>query len=337
MKELKINQRFEKFSPKKKPDEMKKLRESLKTRGYLSEKITTWHGYIVDGHNRYKLCEELNIIIPDDCIEELNLGDSAEEIDVMDWILTHHLSSKSLKPGEKLAMMDEFKEEVRIENEKKKSELIAESNKTRNSDALQLECNEKNREHSDTWTDTQISKKVGVGTGTVARYNKVMNSDDEKLKEQVKTGKITVNKAYETVRKRETRICKECGEEKKSLEFYGNDEICKECSRKISEEKINTQKTVKISSQSDDMEDIYEDVLTAKNAKDQIDQDYELSWLKSMCRDFISQVNDRFFNILAVMDKMDGEHISEAYDTFEEFVSEVFDVQQKFNDKKETI
>lgn len=43
----------------------------------------------------------------------------------MDWILTHHLSSKNLTPGEKLAMMDEFKEEVRVENEKK----ILEGNK----------------------------------------------------------------------------------------------------------------------------------------------------------------------------------------------------------------
>ena len=38
----------------------------------------------------------------------------------MDWMLTHQLSSKNLSVGEKLAMMDEFKEEVRIENEKKR-------------------------------------------------------------------------------------------------------------------------------------------------------------------------------------------------------------------------
>lgn len=64
-------------------------------------------------------------------------------------------------------------------------------------------------------TDKEIAKMAGAGTGTVARYNKVMNSDDEDLKEKVKTGQVTVNKAYEEVRKRETRICKTCGEEKK--------------------------------------------------------------------------------------------------------------------------
>lgn len=44
-----------------------------------------------------------------------------ENIDAMDWMLTHQPSSKNLSPGEKLAMMDEFKEEVRIENEKRKN------------------------------------------------------------------------------------------------------------------------------------------------------------------------------------------------------------------------
>lgn len=40
----------------------------------------------------------------------------------MNWMFIHQLSSKNLSPGEKLAMMDEFKEEVRLENEKRKNE-----------------------------------------------------------------------------------------------------------------------------------------------------------------------------------------------------------------------
>lgn len=33
-----------------------------------------------------------------------------------------------------------------------------------------------------TRTDKELAKLAGVGTGTVARFNKVMNSDDEELK-----------------------------------------------------------------------------------------------------------------------------------------------------------
>ena len=91
---------------------------------------------------------------------------------------THHISSKPLTIGEKLAMTEKLKEAIQEENEKRKSEKIAESNKKRNSNTLQLECNEETRMRSETWTDNQIAKKAGVGVGSVARYNKVMNSDE---------------------------------------------------------------------------------------------------------------------------------------------------------------
>lgn len=38
-----------------------------------------------------------------------------------------------------------------------------------------------------THTDKELAKMAGVGTGTIARYNRVMNSDDE-----VKQRKVTV-------------------------------------------------------------------------------------------------------------------------------------------------
>ena len=88
-------------------------------------------------------------------------------------MLTHQLSSKNLSVGEKLAMTEEFQKEVALENEKKKKEgnkLGADitNNKTV---SLQLEA-KRNRE---TNTDRQTAKKAGVGVGTVARYNRVMN------------------------------------------------------------------------------------------------------------------------------------------------------------------
>lgn len=334
MNELKINPRFEKFSPKKKPDEIEELKNSLKKKGYVGSPILTWHGFIVDGHNRYKMCQELGIKIDlEKNVEELELGDFAEEIDAMDWMLTHQLSSKNLSPGEKLAMMDEFKEEVRLENEKKKLEGNKLGADVTNGKAVSLQL-EAERDRSLN-TDRQTAQKAGVGVGTVARYNKVMNSNEEDLKEKVKTGQVTVNKAYEEVRKRETRICKMCGKEKKIIDFFGNDTICKECSRKESEKNINAQKSSSLLYPANDMQDVYEDVLTAKNAKDHINQDYEINWLKDKCHDFISQVNDKFFDLLGVIEKMDREHINKAYDIFEDFVSNVFDIQSKFNYEKE--
>lgn len=333
MKELKINPRFEKFSPKKKQDEIDELRKSLKEKGYIGAPILTWHGYIIDGHNRYYMCKELGVEIDDDNIEEIDLGDDAEEIDAMDWMHTHQLSSKNLTAGEKLAMTMELQKEIALENEKKRKETEGRPRKE-NCTPIGVQNTDDNRSRSNTWTDYQTAKKAGVGVGTVARYNRVMNSDDENLKEKVKSGEVTVNKAYEEVRKKETRICKICGKEKKIIDFFGNDTICKECTRKEAEKNENSLHMMSSKPTVENMK-IYEDVTTSRDAKDYIDQDSELIWLQRMCEDFIGQVNDRFFNLLCAIEKMDSEHIQKANNIFEEFVSEVFDTQEKFNNKKE--
>lgn len=83
-------------------------------------------------------------------------------------------------------MTEEFKKEVSLENEKKKLEGNSKGGKTSKEVSLQLECDSNNtsKSRSETWTDSQIAQKAGVGTGTVARFNKVMKSDDEDLKKK---------------------------------------------------------------------------------------------------------------------------------------------------------
>ena len=48
-----------------------------------------------------------------------------------------------------------------------------------------MEVSSPNGDHTKIKTDKELAKMAGVGTGTVARFNKVMNSDDEELKKKV--------------------------------------------------------------------------------------------------------------------------------------------------------
>ena len=329
MNELKINPELRDFIPPLSDDEKKQLEESLLKYGYKGSPIYIWNGYIIDGHNRYELCKKHNIKYK---TENLLLGDSATIIDAMEWMINTQLGRRNLLPQQRIAVVQKFKKKIQEEANINQQRAGREYGNGKNSSSPN---GEKLNENIKIHTDKELAKLAGVGTGTIARYNKVMTSNDDELKEKVKTGQVTVNKAYEEVRKREKRVCKVCGKEKKIIEFFGNDIICKECSRKESEKNINSQKSTSSSRSNSDMEDIYKDVLTAKNAKDQINQDYELEWLKDKCNDFISQVNDKFFDLLGVIEKMDREHISEAYDIFENFVSDVFNIQEKFNNEKE--
>lgn len=48
-------------------------------------------------------------------------------------------------------------------------------NSKENCTPIGVQNTDNNRSRSNTWTDSQTAKKAGVGTGTIARYNRVMN------------------------------------------------------------------------------------------------------------------------------------------------------------------
>lgn len=322
MRELKIDPELRDLLPPLSDEEKKKLEDSLLKLGYKGAPIYTWHGYIVDGHNRYELCRKHNI---DFLTDDLDLGDNATIIDVMEWMINTQLGRRNLPPAQRISVVDKFKR--KIQEQAKENMSIGGSSDKKGSP------NGETLIQKQTHTDKELAKMAGVGTGTIARYNRVMNSDDEELKKKVLSDEVKINTAYEEIRKKETRICKVCGKEKKIIDFFGNDSICKECTRKEAEKNVNVPKMQSKSIQIENIKDVYEDVLTAKNAKDQINQDYELSWLNETCTDFISQINDRLFDLLCVVEKMDREHIEEANSVFENFVSNVFDIQEKLNNK----
>lgn len=322
MRELKIDPELRDLLPPLSDEEKKKLEDSLLKLGYKGAPIYTWHGYIVDGHNRYELCRKHNI---DFLTDDLDLGDNATIIDVMEWMINTQLGRRNLPPAQRISVVDKFKK--KIQEQAKENMSIGGSSDKKGSP------NGETLIQKQTHTDKELAKMAGVGTGTIARYNRVMNSDDEELKKKVLSDEVKINTAYEEIRKKETRICKVCGKEKKIIDFFGNDSICKECTRKEAEKNVNVPKMQSKSIQIENIKDVYEDVLTAKNAKDQINQDYELSWLNETCTDFISQINDRLFDLLCVVEKMDREHIEEANSVFENFVSNVFDIQEKLNNK----
>lgn len=107
----------------------------------------------------------------------------------MDWMHTHQLSSKNLTAGEKLAMTIELQKEIALENKKKKekaNEQFYGNRFTENKESVEsTPIGVQSKSRSNTWTDSQTAKKAGVGIGTVARYNRVMNSDDEAKQRKV--------------------------------------------------------------------------------------------------------------------------------------------------------
>ena len=108
----------------------------------------------------------------------------------MQWMMSHQEARRNLELGEKIYANSMIAEEIELENKEKILKAVSDSNKIRSSTGGPMDAIEKTERDRSTNTREQIAKKAGVGTGTVARYDAVMNSSDEELKEKVKMGGI---------------------------------------------------------------------------------------------------------------------------------------------------
>lgn len=189
MRELKINPELRDFIPPLSGEEKKQLEGSLLKYGYKGAPIYIWNDYIVDGHNRYELCRKHNIEYP---VEELLLGDNATIIDVMEWMINTQLGRRNLPPQQRIAVVKKFEKKIQ---EQAKITQGARTDLTSSPNGEKV--------ITSTRTDKELAKLAGVGTGTIARFNRVMNSDDEELKRKLLSDELKINTAYEKVRKNE--------------------------------------------------------------------------------------------------------------------------------------
>lgn len=144
------------------------------------------------------LGKKINIILLQNSAVITLVYDMKEE--VMKWILDIQLGRRNLPPVQRLAVMDKFKK--KIQEQAKENMSIGGSSDKKGSP------NGETLIKKQTHTDKELAKMAGVGTGTVARFNKVMNSDDEELKKKVLANEVSINAGYEKVKRKKRRTSK---------------------------------------------------------------------------------------------------------------------------------
>ena len=101
----------------------------------------------------------------------------------MQWMISHQQARRNLSPGELIFANSMVAEEIAEENKKKQIEgnRIGGKGGYKSEVSVQMDgnLNRDPKSHtSPTHTREQVAKLSGVGTGTVARYDAVMKSDD---------------------------------------------------------------------------------------------------------------------------------------------------------------
>jgi hypothetical protein len=200
--EYKINPEFHDLIPPISPEERQLLEESIIKEG-CREKIIIWDGCILDGHNRYEICQAHDIPfgIHEMCFENEN--------EAKIWIINNQFSRRNLKPEQMSYLRG-----VRYNLEK--------------NEPHRPEGKGSQNDHVNLRTAERIAQDTGVSSRTVQRDGEFAEAVDElppEEKKEILSGKSKKTKKHvtETHRKKtkpkKRKITKKIGPPSDGLMF----------------------------------------------------------------------------------------------------------------------
>lgn len=224
---LRINEEFKNLIPPLTEEERRELEKSLLMFG-CRDKIVTWNGFIIDGHNRFELCTKNQIKF-----ETLSMDyEFEDEEEVKQWIIKNQFARRNISVYQRSALALKLKESIAEkakENQlstlkqntvlQKSAERIKEDNEEsllqNSAEAIEID-NEKSlspklmepnlEEKQNKLTDLaniepidtreEIAKLAGVSHDTIHKVEIIENEAPPVIKDAAKENHISVNKAY---------------------------------------------------------------------------------------------------------------------------------------------
>ena len=177
-----INEKFRSFIPPLTAQEYEGLEESIKTEG-CRDPLVLWNGVIVDGHNRYEICQKHGI--PFETVEH----EFDSEEDALIWMVDNQTGRRNLTDGWRFELIQKKKA---LLTEKHEAERVA----------ARVSPND-TREPESGRTQKAIAEDLGWSTGKVAQADYVWKHGDEEARESVKSGESSVGQAYKEIKTKE--------------------------------------------------------------------------------------------------------------------------------------
>lgn len=172
-----IDSEFAALIPSQSDDENKALEQSLLSEG-CRDALVVWKGHdiLLDGHNRYAICQRHNI--PFRTLER----EFETREDVIIWICQNQLARRNITTYTRSKLALKMKDVFEAQAKAKQSEA-GKTKVSQNSDeALR--------------TDEAVAEIAEVSRDTVRKVEKVEAEAPEQVKEAAGTGEISVNRAY---------------------------------------------------------------------------------------------------------------------------------------------
>lgn len=189
---MQIKDEFKKLIPALSVEEFKQLEQNCLAEG-IREKIITWNGFIIDGHNRFEIATRWNLEYQS---ESKRFKDENE---VKLWMIDNQNGRRNLTDGWKYKLQQIKKEILLEEGELKRKETEGRPSKEKLLSTIDNSLPKHN-------TQKIIAKTLNWSTGKVAMADIVFKKATPELEEKVLNNEITINQAYKDIKKEEKQI-----------------------------------------------------------------------------------------------------------------------------------
>lgn len=180
-----IDPEFQALIPPLTDDEFRQLKENCVKDG-IRDALVTWNGILIDGHNRFKIAAKHGLSWTEKKME------FPDRDAVIAWIAGNQLGRRNLHPLDQEHLLDV----------KRQAELRSAKTRQGYRSDLHDDFREKFPESGKRVRDI-IGEQIGVSGRQVDKLHTINQKASPELKQQVRSGEVSVNGAYQQIRRNE--------------------------------------------------------------------------------------------------------------------------------------
>lgn len=221
-----IDEEFKNLIPPLSDVERKGLEDSILKEG-CRDAIITWHGVIVDGHNRYSICTKHNI--PFKTLEK----DFKSREAVIEWIILNQFGRRNINAYQRSVLALRLKPVIAEKAKKKQESGVNQYTKSLPQNSAEASTPIETRQ--------ELAKAAGVSHDTIAKVEKIekvisakktiAGKKPEELKRELMKGNISINQVInaikleakkEEIKQAEKRIAEQADDSMKPTIYIGD-------------------------------------------------------------------------------------------------------------------
>jgi len=182
---IQIKDEFKKLIPALTAEEFKQLEQNCLDEG-IREKIITWNGFIIDGHNRFEIATRWNLEY------ETEAKRFKDENEVKEWMIHNQFGRRNLSNYQRSVLALELEN---VFSERAKENLSDGGKGCQISDKVD--------------TKKELAKLANVSHDTIAKVKVIEANAEDVVKEKLLNGEISINQAYKEIKEQKAEEYKQ--------------------------------------------------------------------------------------------------------------------------------